>query len=73
MLDLMNYSGLIAIGAAVAVPLAYGLSTLLGMTHKEFRPILHGNRPDGTTTPIVLGQAEPPIEEQKSRSQQGRL
>ena len=60
MLDLMNYTGLIAIGAAVAAPLAYGLTTLLGMTHKEFRPIFHGNQPDGTTTPFVLGQAEPP-------------
>lgn len=73
MLDFMHYGGLFAIGATVAVPLAYGLATLLGMTHKEFRPIFHGNMPDGTTTPILLGQAEPQIEEHQSRSQQGRL
>jgi hypothetical protein len=37
--DLTSFIGLIAIGAALAAPLLYGLWTLLGMTHKQFRPI----------------------------------
>ena len=55
--DMADIIGVIAIGAALAVPLVYGLSTLMGMTHKEFRPILHRNQPDGTTEPLVHDQA----------------
>jgi hypothetical protein len=70
--DVVELFGMIAIGAALAAPLLYGLSTLLGMTHKQFRPILHRNRPDGATTPVLHGQAEPSIDEHASRTQQGR-
>ena len=70
--DFMNFTGLLAIGTAVAMPLAYGLSTLLGMTHKEFRPILHRNLPDGTTEPVVHDQAGPASGRQLSGTELGR-
>ena len=55
--EVLGLLSMIGIGMALAVPLLYGLSTLLGMTHKEFRPILHRNQPDGTTEPLVHDQA----------------
>jgi hypothetical protein len=70
--DLISFIGLVTISAVLAAPLLYGLSTLLGLTHKQFRPILHRNRPDGATTPVLHGQAEPSIDEHASLTQQGR-
>lgn len=61
--DPIDFIGLVVIGAVLAAPLLYGLSTLLGMTHKQFRPILRQNRPDGATVPVVHGQPEPSIEQ----------
>ena len=72
MQDPVDFIGLVAIGAALAVPLAYGLSTLLGMTHKQFRPIFHARRPNGSTTPVVDGPKEPPAEQQNPEHEQPR-
>lgn len=49
--------GVIVIGAALAAPLLYGISTLLGLTHKQFRPIFRGKHPDGTRLPAISGNA----------------
>jgi len=68
--DLISFIGLGAIGAALAVPLAYGLATLLGMTHKQFRPIFHRKRPDGATVPIINGENEPSVEQHKQTHKQ---
>ena len=64
-MDLVTFIGLVAIGAALAVPLAYGLATLLGMTHKQFRPIFHRKQQDGATMPVVNGANEPSVEQHK--------
>lgn len=70
--EVLGLFGMIGIGAAVAAPLWYGLSTLLGMTHKEFRPILHRKQSDGTTEPVVHDQAGPASGRQLSRMNPGR-
>lgn len=49
---MMDLIGLIALGIGLAAPLAYGVATLLGMTHKQFRPIFRARRANGTTAPI---------------------
>jgi hypothetical protein len=68
--DLVSFIGFVAIGAALAVPLAYGLATLLGMTHKQFRPIFHRKQPDGMTVPIINGENEPSVEQHKQTHKQ---
>ncbi len=70
--DLVSFIGLIAIGAALAVPLVYGVYTLLGMTHKQFHPILRRKRPDGATAPLMNGQAEPSVEQHEETHGQPR-
>lgn len=71
--EVLGLFSMIGIGVAVAVPLLYGLSTLLGMTHKEFRPILHRRQPDGTTEPVVHDQVGPARGRHLSRMEPGRL
>ncbi len=68
----LGFIGMIAIGAALAAPLLYGLATLLGLTHKQFRPILHRNRLDGGTMPVIDNQPKPSVEQHTSQTQQGR-
>lgn len=68
----LDFIGIIAIGAALAVPLAYGLATLLGMTHKQFRPILRLKRPDGTAVPILDGPSEATAGRQQPDHEQPR-
>ncbi len=43
--DAVDFIGLVIIGAALAVPLLYGLSTLLGMKHRQFRPVFRRKQP----------------------------
>lgn len=71
-MDLITFIGFVAIGGALSVPLLYGLATLLGMTHKQFRPIFHRKQPDGATAPIIHDQTEPSIEQHASHKRQGR-
>ena len=73
MSEVLELLSMIGIGLAVAVPLLYGLSTLLGMTHREFRPILHRKQPDGRTEPVVHDQTGPASGRQLSRMEPGRL
>jgi hypothetical protein len=70
--DLISFIGLVTIGAALAVPLVYGLATLLGMTHKQFHPILHRKQQNGATTPVMDGQPESTVEEHESTHRQPR-
>ncbi len=70
--DLISFIGLVAIGAALAAPLVYGLATLLGMKHRQFHPILRHQEQDGTTVQMANGQAEPPGEPRSVSTQQGR-
>jgi hypothetical protein len=68
--DLISFIGFVAIGAALAVPLLYGLATLLGMTHKQFRPIFHRKQQGGMTVPMVNGENEPSVEQHKQTHKQ---
>lgn len=70
--DLMSFIGLIAIGAALAVPLVYGVMTLLGMTHKRFHPILRREQRNGTTVSMMDGQPEPTAGQHDSAHKQPR-
>lgn len=56
--DIIELIGLVAIGAVLAAPLAYGVATLLGMTHKQFRPIFRVKRLNGMTAPIISDAKE---------------
>jgi len=69
--DPVDFIGLIAIGAALAVPLVYGIWTLLGMTHKQFRPIFR-ERPSGDTTTEGNDQNSPPAGSQDPEQEQPR-
>lgn len=71
-MDLITFIGFVVIGGALAVPLLYGLATLLGMTHKQFHPILREKRPDGVTVQLMNDQAKPSSEQQPVPTQQGR-
>lgn len=51
--------GVVLIGAALGVPLLYGISTLLGMKHRQFRPVLRWKQPDGSTAPVFQDRKEP--------------
>jgi hypothetical protein len=70
--DLVSFIGLVAIGAALAVPLVYGVMTLLGMTHKRFHPILRREQLNGTTAPMLDGQPEPTVGQHDSVHKQPR-
>ena len=72
MKDMVDFIGLVMIGAALTVPLLYGLATLLGMTHKRFHPILRREQLNGTTAPIIDGQPEPTVEQHDSAHKQPR-
>jgi hypothetical protein len=54
--DLTSFIGLIVIGAALAVPLVYGVLTLLGMRHKRFHPIFRRKQPGGVSAPLMSNQ-----------------
>ncbi len=68
--DLASFIGLITLGAALTVPLAYGLATLLGMTHKQFHPIFRRKQPNGTTVPMMDGRPEPTVEQHEAAHKQ---
>lgn len=70
MKDMVDFISLIMIGMVLAVPLAYGLATLMGMTHKQFRPIFHRKQPDGATVPMVNVGNEPSVEQHKQMHKQ---
>jgi hypothetical protein len=69
---MVDFIGLVVIGAALAVPLLYGLATLLGMTHKQFHPILRREQPNGTTAPMMDGRPEPTVGQHRSAHTQPR-
>jgi len=43
--DAVDFIGAVVIGAILIAPLLYGLSTLMGMTHKQFRPVFRRKQP----------------------------
>ena len=70
--DPVDFIGLVVIGAALAVPLLYGLSTLLGMKHRQFRPIFRRKQRNGTTGPLMDDQATPSVEQHEETNKQSR-
>lgn len=60
--DTVELIGVVMSGAALAVPLLYGVSTLLGMTHKRFHPIFRRQQQDGASVPVMNEPIESQIE-----------
>lgn len=50
---LLNLAMLLGTGAALTAPLLYGLSTLRGMKHRSYIPLLRFKRRDGTILTIT--------------------